>query len=260
MIYALTTHPRIRDADLSSLKLVVYGAAPISPSLLAEAMEIFGPVFLQLYAQSEAPMTVTTLATRDHDPDRPGQLLSCGFPMVGVQVKLLDDAGAPVAVGDVGEICVRGPLVMDGYWRRPEETAAAFRDGWLRTGDLAREDERGYLYIVDRKKDMIISGGFNVYPKEVEDALASHPDVAQAAVFGVPDARWGEAVKAVIVPWPGRSPDVDAIIAFVRSTKGAVNTPKSIDVIDEMPETALGKPDKQALRAPYWQEARRNVG
>ncbi|WP_324749601.1 AMP-binding protein [Sphingomonas sp. LY54] len=260
MVYALTTHERIRAADLSSLKLIIYGAAPISPSLLAEAMEIFGPVFLQLYAQSEAPMTVTTLAQADHDLDRPQQLLSCGFPMVGVQVKLLDDAGTVVPVGEVGEICVRGPLVMDGYWRRPEETAAALRDGWLRTGDLAREDERGYLYIVDRKKDMIITGGFNVYPKEVEDALASHPDVAQAAVFGVPDDKWGEAVKAAIVPWPGKVPNLDEIIAFVRASKGAVNTPKSIDVIAAMPQTALGKPDKQALRAPYWQDKRRNVG
>lgn len=260
MVYALTTHSRIREADLSSLKLVIYGAAPISPSLLAEAMEIFGPVFLQLYAQSEAPMTVTTLSQADHDLERPNQLLSCGFPMVGVQVKLLDDAGDPVPVGEVGEICVRGPLVMDGYWRRPEETAATLRDGWLRTGDLAREDERGYLYIVDRKKDMIITGGFNVYPKEVEDVLTSHPDVAQAAVFGVPDAKWGEAVKAAIVPWPGRTPNLDEIIAFVRSNKGAVNTPKSIDVLETMPQTALGKPDKQALRAPYWEDARRNVG
>lgn len=260
MLYALTTHPRIREVDLSSLKLVIYGAAPISPSLLEEAMEIFGPVFLQLYAQSEAPMTVTTLSQADHDLERPNQLLSCGFPMVGVQVKLLDDGGVPVPVGEVGEICVRGPLVMDGYWRRPEETAATLRDGWLRTGDLAREDERGYLYIVDRKKDMIITGGFNVYPKEIEDVLASHPDVAQAAVFGVPDAKWGEAVKAVVVPWPGKIPNVDEIIAYVRSNKGAVNTPKSIDVIDHMPQTALGKPDKQALRAPYWQDVRRNVG
>lgn len=260
MVYALTTHARIREADLSSLKLVIYGAAPISPSLLAEAMEIFGPVFLQLYAQSEAPMTVTTLSQADHDLRRPDQLLSCGFPMAGVQVKLLDEAGRPAEVGEVGEICVRGPLVMDGYWRRPEETEAALRDGWLHTGDLAREDKRGYLYIVDRKKDMIITGGFNVYPKEVEDVLASHPDVAQAAVFGVPDDKWGEAVKAVIVLWPGRTPDVDEIIAFVRDSKGAVSTPKSIDILAEMPMTALGKPDKQILRAPYWQEAQRNVG
>jgi len=260
MIYALTTHPRVRAADLSSLKLIVYGAAPITPSLLAEALDIFGPVFLQLYAQSEAPMTVTTLAPADHDPRRPGQMLSCGFPMVGVQVRLLDDAGREVPRGEVGEICVRGPLVMDGYWGRSEETSAALRDGWLHTGDLAREDERGYLYIVDRKKDMIISGGFNVYPKEVEDVLASHPDVAQAAVFGIPDEKWGEAVKAVIVPWPGREPNVDEIIAHVRRAKGAVNTPKSIDIIAEMPQTPLGKPDKKLLRAPYWQDADRNVG
>jgi fatty-acyl-CoA synthase len=260
MVYALTTHARIREADLSSLKLVIYGAAPISPSLLAEAMEIFGPVFLQLYAQSEAPMTVTTLSQADHDLERPDQLLSCGFPMVGVQVKLLDDAGRAASVGEVGEICVRGPVVMDGYWRRPDETAATLRDGWLHTGDLAREDERGYLYIVDRKKDMIITGGFNVYPKEVEDVLASHPDVALAAVFGVPDDKWGEAVKAAIVPWPGRTPNVDEIIAFVRDSKGAVSTPKSIEVLTEMPMTALGKPDKQVLRAPYWREAGRNVG
>jgi len=259
MIYALVTHPRVREADLSSLKLIVYGAAPISPALLDEATGIFGPVFLQLYAQSEAPMTVTTLNLDDHLTDDPARLLSCGFPMVGVDVRLLDDDGQQVAVGEVGEVCVRGPLVMEGYWNRPDENEATLRDGWLHTGDLAREDAQGYIYVVDRKKDMIITGGFNVYPKEVEDALTGHPAVAQAAVFSVPDAKWGEAVKAAVVVRPGAAPEERELIDHVRALKGAVATPKSIDFIDAMPQTSLGKPDKQALRAPYWREARRNV-
>lgn len=260
MIHALVNHPRIRTADLSSLSLIIYGAAPISAALLTEAIGIFGPVFLQLYAQSEAPMTVTTLNLDDHLEGGPDRFLSCGFPMTGVDVRLLDDDGHSVAIGEVGEICVRGPLVMDGYWNRPDETEKTLKDGWLHTGDLAREDEAGYLYIVDRKKDMIISGGFNVYPKEVEDALTRHPAVAQAAVFGVPDDKWGEAVKAAIVLRAPDSATERDLIEHVRALKGPVAAPKSIDFIEDMPQTSLGKPDKQALRAPYWRDARRNVG
>lgn len=259
MIYALVNHPRVSQADLSSLKLIVYGAAPISLPLLEQATEIFGDVFLQLYAQSEAPMTVTTLNLDDHREADADRLLSCGYPMVGVDVRLLDDEGSQVAVGEVGEVCVRGPLVMEGYWKRPDENAATLKDGWLHTGDLAREDEQGYLYVIDRKKDMIISGGFNVYPKEVEDALAQHPGVAQAAVFSIPDPKWGEAVKAAIVPRPGANPSERELIEHVRALKGPVASPKSIDFVEAMPQTALGKLDKKALRAPYWNDVRRNV-
>ena len=253
MIYVLLDHPGLREADFSSLQLVIYGASPMSPARLTEAMKVFGPIFMQLYAQSEAPNTVTVLRTIDHDPERhPHRLASCGRPIGNIQVKLLDDDGHEVPEGEVGEICVRGPLVMAGYWNKPEESARALRHGWLYTGDLARRDADGFLYIVDRSKDMIISGGFNVYPREVEDALTAHPAVASAAVIGVPDPKWGEAVKALVVLKAGAQASAEELIACVREAKGAVQTPKSIEFVDALPVTGLGKLDKKAIRAQFW--------
>ncbi len=191
MIYVLLDHPALKETDISSLEMIIYGAAPMSPSRLVEAMEVFGPVFTQLYAQTEAPNTVTCLRMEDHDPARPDLLASCGSPLAGIQVAILDADDNEVAVGEPGEICVRGPLVMDGYWQRPEETAETLRNGWLHTGDMAKRDEDGFYYIVDRSKDMIISGGFNVFPREIEDVLTSHAEVAMAAVIGVPDDKVG---------------------------------------------------------------------
>jgi fatty-acyl-CoA synthase len=260
MVYVLLDHPGIAEADLSSIELIIYGASPMSPARLIEAMKRFGPVFMQLYAQSEAPNTVTVLHKADHDPERfPHRLASCGVPVVGNQVKLLDPDGREVPAGEVGEICVRGPLVMAGYWNKPEETARALRHGWLYTGDLARCDEDGFLYIVDRSKDMIISGGFNVYPREIEDVLTGHPAVAAAAVIGVPDEKWGEAVKAVVVLKAGASASAEALIALVRDRKGVVYAPKSVDFADSLPVTGLGKPDKKVLRARYWGAQQRAV-
>ncbi|MEN9315012.1 MAG: hypothetical protein RIS35_1405 [Pseudomonadota bacterium] len=260
MIYVLLDHPSTRSADLSSLQLIIYGAAPMSPSRLIEGMKVFGPVFMQLYAQSEAPNTLTVLRQQDHDPENfPHRLASCGRPIFNSQVRLLDDDGNEVPTGEVGEICVRGPLVMKGYWNKPEETARAMRHGWLYTGDLARADEDGFLYIVDRSKDMIISGGFNVYPREVEDVLTTHPAVAAAAVIGVPDDKWGEAVKAVVVLRAGMQVAPEELMALVREHKGAVQAPKSVDFADAIPVTGLGKPDKKALRAKYWGGQQRSV-
>ncbi|HQP66170.1 MAG TPA: AMP-binding protein, partial [Quisquiliibacterium sp.] len=253
MIYVLLDHPSLAGADLSSLQLIIYGAAPMSPARLKEGMQAFGPVFMQIYAQSEAPNALTVLRRIDHDPERfPQRLASCGRPIGNSQVRLLDDQGNEVPTGEVGEICVRGPLVMKGYWNKPEESAKALRHGWLYTGDLARADADGFLYIVDRSKDMIISGGFNVYPREVEDVLTHHPAVSAAAVIGVPDAKWGEAVKAVVVLRAGASVHAEELIALVRTHKGAVQAPKSVDFVDSLPVTGLGKPDKKALRARYW--------
>ena len=260
MVYVLLDHPGIADADLTSIELIIYGASPMSPARLIEAMKRFGPVFMQLYAQSEAPNTVTVLHKADHDPERfPQRLASCGVPVVGNQVKLLDPEGREVPVGEVGEICVRGPLVMAGYWKKPEETARALRHGWLYTGDLARSDEDGFIYIVDRSKDMIISGGFNVYPREIEDVLTGHPAVAAAAVIGVPDEKWGEAVKAVVVLKAGASASAESLIALVRDRKGVVHAPKSVDFADGLPVTGLGKPDKKVLRTRYWGAQQRAV-
>ncbi|MSQ55637.1 MAG: acyl-CoA synthetase [Betaproteobacteria bacterium] len=260
MIYVLLDHPAIGTARLESLKLIIYGAAPMAPARLIEGMRVFGPVFMQLYGQSEAPNCITVLRRIDHDPvNRPGLLASCGAPIGGNQVRLLDDHGVEVPAGEVGEICVRGPLVMSGYWNKPEETAKAIRHGWLYTGDLARADTQGYLYIVDRSKDMIISGGFNVYPREVEDVLTQHPAVAGAAVIGVPDEKWGEAVKALVVLRAGARASAEELIALVRKAKGAVQAPKSIDFVDSLPVTGLGKPDKKAIRAKYWQGQQRAI-
>jgi fatty-acyl-CoA synthase len=245
MIYALLDHPALGDTDLSSLELLLYGASPMSPTRLAEGIDRIGPVFSQLYGQTEC-YPISVLRRGEHaDPTLEG---SCGVPISTVEVTLLDPAGEPVAPGEPGEICARGPAVMEEYWRKPELTAETFAHGWLHTGDVARMDERGYLTIVDRTKDMIISGGFNVFPREVEDALTSHEAVAVAAVFGVPDEKWGEAVTAAVVLRPGAAATAEELMRHVRDRKGAVQTPKAVHVVEALPTTAVGKIDKRALR------------
>lgn len=251
MIYALLDHPRLKDYDLSSLEVIYYGASAISPTRLAEGIDKLGPIFFQFYGQAETPMTVTTLKRSDHDVTVPDRLASCGRPVPWVKVALLDDDNRPVPDGEPGEICVRGPLIMSGYLNKPEQTREAFDGGWLHTGDVAVRDADGFLRIVDRKKDMIVSGGFNVYPREVEDVLSSHPAVASAAVIGIPDEKWGEAVKALVVLRPGAKVAADELISLVKERKGAVQQPKSIDFVSEIPLSGLGKPDKKAIRAMY---------
>jgi fatty-acyl-CoA synthase len=259
MLYMLMDHPDFATRDLSSLETVYYGAAAMSPTRLAEAIDKLGPIFFQYYGQAEAPMTVCVLRKDEHDVTRPKRLATCGRPVPWVHVALLDDSGNEVPRGEAGEICVRGPLVMQGYWNKPEQTAEALAGGWLHTGDIAREDDEGYYTIVDRKKDMIVSGGFNVFPREVEDVISSHPSVAAVAVIGVPDDRWGEAVKAVVVPRPGAEIVAGELIDLVKQAKGSVHAPKSVDVAESIPLSPLGKPDKKALRAQYWHDADRMV-
>jgi fatty-acyl-CoA synthase len=264
MLYALLDHPDSRTRDLSSLETVYYGASAINPVRLAEAIKRFGPIFAQYYGQSEAPMVITYLAKGDHDEKR---LTSCGRPTLFARTALLGQDGKPVQRGEVGEICVSGPLLAGGYWKLPDATAETFRDGWLHTGDMAREDEDGFWYIVDRVKDMIVTGGFNVFPREVEDVVAEHPAVAQVCVIGTPDEKWGEAVTAVIVLRPDHPRDDNAITkvsteiqAAVKERKGSVQSPKQVVVVDSVPVTALGKPDKKAVRAQFWQGTARAVG
>lgn len=259
MLYMLLDHPRFDTVDLSSLETVFYGAAAISPTRLAEAVERAGPRFFQFYGQTEAPMTLCVLRKEEHLLARPDRLATCGRPVPWVQIRLLDPEGVPVERGEPGEICVQGPLVMDGYWNRPEQTAEAFEGGWLHTGDVAREDDEGYLTIVDRSKDMIVSGGFNVFPREVEDVLSSHPAVAAAAVIGVPDDKWGEAVKAIVVRRPDATVEPVELIDMVKACKGSIYAPKSIDFVDAIPLSPLGKPDKKALRQAYWHGRDRRV-
>ncbi|WP_132992973.1 fatty-acid--CoA ligase FadD8 [Gordonia zhaorongruii] len=264
MLYALMDHPDSRTRDLSSLETVYYGASPISPVRLAEAIDRFGPIFAQYYGQSEAPMVISYLRKDEHDPARLG---SCGRPSALLRTMLMGDDGNPVPQGEPGEICVSGPLLAGGYLGLPEQTAEAFRDGWLHTGDVAREDEDGFWFIVDRTKDMIVSGGFNVFPREVEDVIAEHPSVGQVGVIGVPDEKWGEAVTAVVVlrPDADASDDAkkaieDAVRADVKERKGGVQSPKRVVFVDTLPLTALGKPDKKALRAQFWEGHGRSVG
>lgn len=264
MIYALMDHPDSHTRDLSSLETVYYGASAMNPVRLAEAIRRFGPIFAQYYGQSEAPMVITYLAKADHDEKR---LTSCGRPTLFARVALLGEDGQPVPQGEVGEICVSGPLVSGGYWNKPEATAETFRDGWMHTGDLAREDEDGFYYIVDRTKDMIVTGGFNVFPREVEDVVAEHPSVAQVCVIGTPDEKWGEAVTAVVVLRPDADRSEEAVAqmtaeiqASVKERKGSVQSPKQVIVVDSVPVTALGKPDKKAVRAQFWEGADRAVG
>lgn len=264
MIYALLDHPDSHTRDLSSLETVYYGASAMNPVRLAEAIERFGPIFAQYYGQSEAPMAITYLARTDHAAKR---LTSCGRPTLFARTALLDAEGKQVRQGEVGEICVSGPLLCGGYWKLPDATAETFRDGWLHTGDMAREDEDGFWYIVDRVKDMIVTGGFNVFPREVEDVIAEHPAVAQVCVIGTPDEKWGEAVTAVVVLRPGHPSDPEAVAAVtteiqaaVKERKGSVQSPKQVIVVDSVPVTALGKPDKKAVRARFWEGVGRAIG
>ncbi len=251
MIIAMMDHPRFGEFDLTSLEVIFYGASAFPAARLKDAIGKFGQIFFQFYGQSEAPMSVTVMRRDEHDPNDMQRLASCGRPTPMVRVALLDDDFNQVPEGEPGEICVRGPLVMGGYLNKPEETAAALAGDWLHTGDVAIRSPDGFLRIVDRKKDMIVTGGFNVFAREVEDVLVEHPLVRQAAVIGVPDAKWGEAVKAVVVLDPGASITADELIALVRDRKGSVQAPKSVDFVESIPLSAVGKPDKKALRQRY---------
>jgi fatty-acyl-CoA synthase len=251
MIYALLDHPRFGEFDLSSLETVFYGASAISPARLREAIERIGPVFFQFYGQSEAPMTITVLRKHEHDVNDLRRLASCGRPVPWLRVELLDSSLRPVPDGEPGEICVQGPLVMDAYRDNPELTAETLRGGWLHTGDVAVRDPGGFLRIVDRTKDMIVSGGFNIYPRELEDIIGEHRAVAQVAVIGVPHPKWGEAVKALVVLRAGETVQPEELMAMVSARKGSFQAPKLVEFIPAIPQTAVGKPDKKALRAEY---------
>jgi fatty-acyl-CoA synthase len=259
MIYVLLDHPLLDRTDLSSLELLLYGASAMSPSRLVEGIERIGPAFSQLYGQTEC-YPVSVLRKADHDPKTPELFLSCGFPIAVCNVKILDDNDEEVTTGEPGEICVRAPHVMAEYWKRPDTTAETLKNGWLHTGDIARADERGYMYILDRKKDMIVSGGFNIFPREVEDVLSQHADVAMVAVVGVPDDKWGEAVTAVIVARDGARPDADELINLVKAKKGSAHAPKQIRFVKELPMTGVGKVDKKVLKAGFWAGRERMVG
>jgi fatty-acyl-CoA synthase len=242
--------------DVSSLETVVYGASPMNPSRIDDVRAVLGDVLVQAYASTETCGITMFLRKDEHVPEL---YTSCGRPAAGITAELLGPDGVPVPQGAVGEICVRSPTVMQGYWKRPDLTAQVLRDGWLHTGDLARRDERGFFHIVDRVNDMIVSGGYNIYPKEVEEAISTHPAVASVAVIGVPDEKWGEAVKACVVLRQGHPAAAEEIIEIVRQAKGKHYAPKSVDFIDAIPVSPVGKFDKKALRGRYWSGHARQV-
>lgn len=259
VILMLTQQKNIREVDFSSLKQVFYGASPISEALLRTAVEIMGARFTQLYGLTETVGAGTFLPPEAHDPAW-GKLRSCGVPWPGAVVRVVDAQGKPVPTGEVGEIVIRSGFVMKGYWNREDATREAMRDGFFHTGDAGYFDEDGFLFIHDRVKDMIVSGGENVYPAEVENAIFGAPGVADVAVIGVPDEKWGEAVKAIIVRKPGEDPSADSIIAWAKERIAGYKAPKSVDFIDALPRNPSGKILRKDLREPYWKGHTRRVG
>jgi acyl-CoA synthetase (AMP-forming)/AMP-acid ligase II len=259
VILMLTQQKNIREVDFSSLKQVFYGASPISEALLRTAVEIMGARFTQLYGLTETVGAGTFLPPEAHDPAW-GKLRSCGVPWPGAVVRVVDGQGKPVPTGEVGEIVIRSGFVMKGYWNREDATREAMRDGFFHTGDAGYFDEDGFLFIHDRVKDMIVSGGENVYPAEVENAIFGAPGVADVAVIGVPDEKWGEAVKAIVVRKPGEDPSADSIIAWAKERIAGYKAPKSVDFIDALPRNPSGKILRKDLREPYWKGYTRRVG
>ena len=253
LIYMLLGHPDLPAADLSALQCLWYGAAPMSATRLAEAITTLGPVLGQLFGQTEAPMMISTLAPKDHlrtdGSIATERLSSAGRPAPLVQVAIMDDDGRLLGPGQRGEIVVRGSLVMAGYYKDPEATAEAFRFGWHHTGDIGYLDEQSYLFIVDRAKDMIITGGFNVYSAEVEQALLAHPAIQDCAVVGLPDGKWGERVTAVVQPHPGRTVTAAEVRAFVKDRLGRVKAPKQVEVWPDLPRSKVGKVLKTDIKA-----------
>jgi acyl-CoA synthetase (AMP-forming)/AMP-acid ligase II len=262
-IYTALLQPNVRQFDYSSLRHFFYGGAPMSAKKLREAIEVFGPVMTHSYGQTEAPTCITFMGPSEHLDERGGiaerRLLSCGRPSPFVRVELMDDKGELVPPGQVGEIVVQGGLVMKGYYKNPQATAEAFRHGWHHTGDLAYRDEQGYLYLCDRKNEVIVTGGFNVCPLEVEQVLMGHDCVQNCAVVGVPDDRWGEAVKAVVELKPGRTVSEDELIAMCKQRIGGVKAPKSVDFVDSIPTTAIGKVLRRDVRNRYWAGRERQI-
>lgn len=257
MLQMLFQLPGIEAADFSSVETILYGASPMPRPVLERGLALWGPVFVQYYGQTEAPLAICALSKQDHVGAPPERLLSCGRPAVECEVRLVDDAGADVAEGEPGEIVLRAPFCMKGY---ADPAIEAFLPGrWLRTRDVGRFDGEGYLTLVDRTSDMIVTGGYNVYPREVEDVLSAHPAVAQAAVVGVPDEIWVEAVTAFVVARPGAEVGEGELVAFARARLAAYKAPKSVRFVEAIPLSPVGKPLRRALREPFWQGRERRI-
>jgi long-chain acyl-CoA synthetase len=260
VIQLLLATPGVEDADFSSVRAIVYGASPITDDVLVKGLQRFGCEFLQVYGLTETTGSVTQLD--DHDPlRRPELLRSCGKPYPWVELRIVDKNGVDVSNGTVGEVWTRSPQNMLGYWNKPDASAATVTpDRWLKTGDAGYLDDEGYVYLHDRLKDLIVSGGENVSPAEVENVLMTHPEVGDVAVIGVPDERWGEGVKAVVVPAVGTSPSEAGLIAYARERLAGFKLPKSVDFAEALPRTPSGKLLKRTLREGYWEGVGRRFG
>lgn len=263
-LYAMLSHPEVGNFDYSSLKYFIVAAAPVAPAKLKEAVEVFGPCLCQVFGQSEAPGFLTSLspaqlAEAATDPAKEHRLQSCGQPTLSMRVAIMDDDGNLMPNGERGEIVAQGNLLSVGYVDNPEATAEMRQFGWHHTGDIGVMDDDGFIYIVDRKKDMIITGGFNVYPAETEATLLTHPAIQDAAVVGIPDEKWGEAVKAVVTLKTGHTVNEEELTDFCKQELGSVKAPKSIEFWDALPRTAAGKISRKDIRKQYWVGHERSV-
>jgi fatty-acyl-CoA synthase len=261
--YAMLDEAKRTRYNTSSLRQILIAAAPVSPDKFRDGVEVFGPVICQCFGQAEAPMLISWLGPKvvaaAAAGDHPERLKSAGKVTSATQVGILDDDGNILPLGERGEICCRGPLVTPGYFEKPDATAEARKFGWHHTGDVGYLDKDEYLYIVDRKKDMIITGGFNVFAAEVEAPILALPEVLECAVIGVPDEKWGESVKAIVVLRKGQTMTESALVEAVKPKLGSVKTPKSVEFWDEIPKTAVGKTDKKAIRKKFWSDSDRAV-
>ncbi|HTO52137.1 MAG TPA: long-chain-fatty-acid--CoA ligase [Myxococcota bacterium] len=259
----LVNVPDVAERNYDTLRTIIYGASPIAVETLRRAIEVFGCGFAQGFGMTETTAAATFLLATDHERALRGQpslLLSCGRALPGTEVMIADADDNEVPRGQIGEILVRGPQLMRGYWNLPEASKEALRGGWMHTGDAATMDDEGYVYIQDRVKDMIVSGGENVYPREIEDVLFQHPSIADAAVIGVPDAQWGEVVKAIVVVKSGTTVTEIELIEFARRSLASYKRPRSVDFIAELPRNPSGKVLKKDLREPFWRGHTRRVG
>ena len=257
MLQMLFEQPNIESVDMSSVETILYGASPMPKPLIERVLALWGPRLVQFYGQTEAPIAIACLAKEDHDLGFPERLTSCGRPGVETEIRLVDENGEDVPPGEPGEIAVRAPYVMKGYRDEALNREAFLPGGWLRTRDVGRFDEDGFLYLIERTSDMIVTGGYNVYPREVEDVLCSHKAVIEAAVIGIPDEIWGEAVTAFVTC---REPvEESELIAFARDRLAGYKAPKSVRFIDEIPKSPVGKPMRRALRDPFWAGRERRI-